>query len=302
MVKPKTLLALALVWSLGWVAAGPAFGENLKFGIFADASSLPFVVADAEGLFAAQGLKVDILLFQSAVERDAAFQAGKVDGTIGDFLAAGMAVDKGFAVKVTSVSAGRFGLVAAPGSSVKSLKDLAGQPIGVSLHTIIHYFVDTSLTGAGVAADKINYLSVPKLPIRLEMVSGGQLPAASLPEPFLTVAQTRGAQVLATSEGDPSAASVVLFSEAYLKDHRAVLKAFFAAYDAAVAKINANPNAYRDYLVTKLRFPAEIRDAYRFDVYEPAHLPSAAAVDKVMGWLYAQKLTAKLVKADQLLN
>jgi len=299
MVKIRGFWVVALLFAL---VAGASAQTTLRFGVLPDASSLPFQVAEAEGLFAAQGLKVELTLFQSAVERDAAFQAGQIDGTIGDILAAALAVDHGFGVKITSVCDGRFGLVVAPGSQARTPKDLAGQPIGVSLHTIIHYFVDTTLTQAGVPASQVRYLAVPKLPVRLEMLAGGQLAAAAMPEPLLSVAQARGGQVIATSEGNPSAASVVLFSDAYLGAHRATLQAFYAAVDQASARINAKADAYRDFLVQKVRFPAAIRDSYRFDTYTPAHLPEAAAVTRVLGWLKDQALITGPLTAPQLLD
>jgi ABC-type nitrate/sulfonate/bicarbonate transport system substrate-binding protein len=50
---------------------------------------LPLWVAEEEGLFAEYGLdSVEIVTFQAAQERDAAFVAGEIDAFMGDIIAA----------------------------------------------------------------------------------------------------------------------------------------------------------------------------------------------------------------------
>jgi len=295
---------LVLVAALAVVILPPTVSgqtpETLRLGVFPDAGSLPLLVADQEGLFAAEGLSVKVTQFQSAVERDAAFQAGALDGLVGDLIGAALLADRGFPVRVTSECDGRFGLVAAPQAGVLSLKDLGGTPIAGSLHTIIQFFADTALAGAGVPADKMTYLSVPKMALRLEMVAGGQVKAAALAEPFLTVAMSRGARLLASSEGMAGAQAVILFSAPYQKSHPAALDAFYRAYDKAAAKINAAPDAYRDFLVKTLRFPDQVRDSYRFDKYTAHRAVPRASVQATLTWMAQQHLLTGAVTPEQL--
>ncbi|TFG79979.1 MAG: ABC transporter substrate-binding protein, partial [Spirochaetales bacterium] len=128
------LFSLAPAWSAGTA------GAPLRFGILPDSDSIPFMVAQAENLFAAEGVNVEIVRFTSPVERDAAFQAGAVDGVISDVIAAALAVQGGFDVRIVSVTDGRYGLVAAPGGSKDPLA-LKGKSIGLSTNTIIQYLV-----------------------------------------------------------------------------------------------------------------------------------------------------------------
>ncbi|HHY40687.1 MAG TPA: ABC transporter substrate-binding protein, partial [Syntrophaceticus sp.] len=67
-----------------------ASSENkdvLKVGILPNEEVLPLYVAQEEGFFKKYGIDVEIVNFQSAAERDAAIQAGAVDGVEGDLLA-----------------------------------------------------------------------------------------------------------------------------------------------------------------------------------------------------------------------
>ena len=279
------LLALLSTFSLSAAETTP-----LRFGLLPDADSLPFLVADAEGLFAAQGLPVSLTIFKSPVERDAAFQAGAVDGIVGDVLGAAFAVDNGFRVAITSQTDGRYGLVAGPATGITSAAALAGQPIGTSTNTIIQYFIDTALTRGGVAPAEIKYLAVPNMPMRLEMVLNGQIKAAGLPEPLLTVARARGARLVAGSDSLTVAAGVVIFNKAYIDGHVADLARFYTAYAAAAQRINANNDAYRDFLVRKAGFPEEVRSAYQFVRYAGLRLPAPTELEAVLAWLQGRKL------------
>ncbi len=158
-------------------AASSSFSQSatLRIGIFADADSLPLIVADTEGLFAQEGVKVELVRFSSALERDSALQAGKIDGAVTDVLAVVLANQGGFPLKITSLTNGRYGVAVAPGSTITSLRGLEGKDVAVSLNTIIHYFADWSANQAGLNSSAMHLVPIPKMPVRLEMLLAGQL-------------------------------------------------------------------------------------------------------------------------------
>jgi NitT/TauT family transport system substrate-binding protein len=51
----------------------------MKVGAMPDEATLPYYVAEREGIFAAHGLNVTVVPFMSALERDSAFIAGEID-------------------------------------------------------------------------------------------------------------------------------------------------------------------------------------------------------------------------------
>lgn len=273
-------------------AAAPA--AALKVGVLPDADSLPLLVADAEGRFAKEGVAVELVPFKTAIERDAALQSGAVDGVVSDLLAAALATQGGFEVRVTSLTDGRYGVVAAPGSGLEKASQLSGVEIGISTNTIIQYAVDSLLSKAGLPSAEIRGLAVPKIPVRMELLLTGQLKAACLPEPLLTAAQVRGARLVAASDDAGLRAGVLLFSKKAVDARQAELKAFYRAYAAAAAAINADQAKYRPFLVEKAGFPEEVREAYRFVRYERPRLPAEADVRAVLSWMAAKGL----LKAD----
>lgn len=281
---------------LAAIAASPAAAAPaaLKVGVLPDADSLPLLVADAEGRFAKEGLAVELVPFKTAIERDAALQSGAVDGVVSDLLAAALATQGGFEVRVTSLTDGRYGVVTAPGSGLEKASQLSGVEVGISTNTIIQYAVDSLLSKAGLPPAEIKGLAVPKIPVRMELLLTGQLKAACLPEPLLTAAQVRGARLVAASDDAGLRAGVLLFSRKAVDSRQAELKAFYRAYASAAAAINADQAKYRPFLVEKAGFPEEVREAYRFVRYERPRLPTEADVKAVLSWMAAKGL----LKAD----
>ncbi len=297
-VLPK-LLPIALFAATTAVSAAAA---PLRFGILPDADSLPFMVASDEGIFAAQGVEVELVRFANPQERDAAFQAGRLDGAISDLLAAAFFASGGFDARVTSRTDGRYGIVASPASGIKSAAGLRGKKIGLSTNTIIQYSVDALLGAAGIPMAAYEAVSVPRIPVRLELVLSGGIDGAGLPEPLLTAAVARGAVLVATTEESHIDAGVVLFSKRIIDRRLEELRAFYRAYAAACERINGRQDAYRSYLVEKAGFPAEIRDTYRFVRYLSPALPETAQVQGALDWLTARGLLSKALGPAELLD
>lgn len=284
-------------------AAGPgSAARELRIGVFLDADSLPLLVAEARGLFAKAGANVKLVVFQNPVERDAALQAGAVDGVVSDLLAAALAIQGGFELRVTSLTDGRYGLVSAPASGITNLGQLKGVPVGVSLNTIIQYATETMLAGAGLAPSEIQVVAVPKMPVRLEMLLAGQIKAACLPEPLLSAATARGATLLSASDDRGLGAGVLLFTKQVLDSRLAEVRAFYRAYAAAATAINADNASFRPFLAERANFPAELTASYRFVAYKSPRLPSAADIGKALAWLQAKGLLKAALAPESLLD
>jgi NitT/TauT family transport system substrate-binding protein len=295
------LLSILTIASLTACSPKPAAKGPLRLGIMPDADSLPFMVAREEGLFDKAGLAVELITFTSAQERDAALQAGALDGTIADILAAAFAVAGGFDVRITSVSDGRYGIAAAPGSGAREPADLAGKAIGLSTNTIIQYSVDMMMSHAGIAMDGYEASAVPRIPIRMEMLMAGQLGGAGLPEPLLSVAAARGASIVATTDDFDIDAGIIMFSKPFMDDRLEDIQKLYTVYAEAGARINADPDSYRTFLVEKASFPEEVRFAFRFVEYRTPQLPEEAQVEAALDWLRSKDLLkAELSPADLL--
>jgi len=284
-VTAAIVILLAAALSASGCTRAPA--TAIRFGIMPDADSLPFMVADANGWFEDQGMAVELVPFANAQEREAALQAGAIDGAVSDLLAAAFAAAGGFDLRVTSVTDGRYGLAVAPGSTAAGPADLRGASIGLSTNTIINYAVDAIMEAAGLSPGSYTATAIPKIPVRMEMLLAGQVDAACLPEPLLSAAAVRGARIVATTDAAGVDAGVVVFRKAFLDERLRDVQRLYTAYDRARTAVNADPESFRAFLVEKASFPEEVRDAYRFVTYREPTLPDATQVAAALAWMKA---------------
>lgn len=285
-----------------WAQSSAQAVAPLRIGIFADADSLPFIVAANEGLFQREGTEVSLVRFSSAVERDSALQAGKIDGAVTDVLAVVLANQGGFPLKITSLTNGRYGVAVSPTSNIQSMKELEGKNVAVSLNTIIHYFADWSARQAGLSQNALALVPVPKMPVRLEMLLSDQIAAAVLPEPFLTAAKLRGAKILVSSDDSGLEAGVLAFPPSVIAKNAAAIQRLYRAYWEAAQRINAKPDQYRQVLVDSLSFPEDAARAFVFPTYVKPRLPSQASIESAEAWLLSKGLVKALPKPADLVD
>lgn len=290
---PALLCALAL-------SAGPARSAAVppvRLGTLPTEDALPLWAAEQEGIPSKAGLALQIMTFQSAQERDAAFLAGAIDGFMGDLIAAAALEGAGIPVSVATVmlgatpSEGRFGIVAAPGSGIQDLKALAGVPVGTSSGTIQEYVLDGLMRQAGVTDVKKE--EVKKVPVRFELLMSGKLKAAALPEPLLSLAERQGATLLADDTAGANLSQTVLVIAAkYARQPGGAeaVKRLLEIWDQGVDRVNADPSAWRATLVEKARLPKPIQESYRVNRYPKSQLPSRADVEAVLAWMRAKGL------------
>jgi NitT/TauT family transport system substrate-binding protein len=223
MIQLKTLRrllpALALVTGLGHAAA-----ETLKVGYLPVTGHAKFFVAKEQGLFAREGLEVELIEFQNSADGLNAIVAGKLD--IGAFgtTAPVAHIAKGAKIKIIGgIMGGDAALIATPENAAKiaSVADLRGKKIA----TVRMASGDAVLRGA--LKDKgINWKSDLQIfelknpPAVIEAVKSGQVDAGLVWGPHDLRAEDQGLKVVIHSTdlqpGHPCCRLVV--TEASLKN------------------------------------------------------------------------------------
>ena len=202
---------LSIVLSLTIVVSGCAATKapdnnqptkTVKIGVLPIEDNLPFYVAEKDGLYAKEGVRVELVSFASALERDTALQAGQIDGEVADMVAVALLKKIGTDVKIASIGLGatpkegRFAILSSPKSNIKDLAGLEGSTLGISQNSIIDYVSDQMLLDKGVVLNDVKKMSIPKMPVRLDMLLSDQINAACLPDPLASLAQAKGAHVI----------------------------------------------------------------------------------------------------------
>ena len=295
MRKEIVLVALIILLSGCISQESDKEGEEatIKVGVMPDEASLPYHVADKEGLFAAHGLHVEVVPFQSAMERDTALRAGEIDAGENDPVGVLLLRDTGYDVKIVSLELHdtadkmRFAIIASPQSNISTVEDLEGKTIAISDNTIIEYVTDTVL--GDVQPDKVD---VKKLPLRVSMLLSGQIDAATLSEPLASYVVHQGAQLVISDAmlGRNISQTVIVFSGEFISAHPDCVDTFLAAYSEAVDRINANPENYRALLVEKTRIPEEIAGSYTIATYLHPQPYPAEKFEEVLQWMQSNNL------------
>jgi NitT/TauT family transport system substrate-binding protein len=284
---------------------------SVRIGTLPTEDSLPLWVAQQKGYFAIEGIpKVEIVEFQSAQERDAAFASGAIDAYMGDTVAAANLYTAGKPNTIETVmlgadqSQGRFGVAAAPGSNITSLQQLAGVPVGTSSATIQEYVLDGLMSEAGVATSAIKVEEVKKVPVRFQLLMSGKIKAAALPEPFLSLAKQGGASVVAddTKAKANLSQTILGFSNAYLEKPGGKVAAagVLRAWDKGAEDINKSADEARTLLVEKAKLPKSLESVYVVNTYPAHQLPAKADVDAVLAWMKAKGYLKGEVTYEQL--
>ncbi|NNF99684.1 MAG: ABC transporter substrate-binding protein [Desulfobacteraceae bacterium] len=284
----STFMLLAIPRS--WAA------DSLKFGILPVVDTLPLIAGIEEGHFEDQGIMLELIPFQSALERDAALQAGKLDGYFGDILNTVLLIHAGSDIKIlttafhTHPEHRMFGIAASPKSGIDNIDQLKGKQVAISRATIIEYLLDQMLLKNGKPLDAVEKLEIKKMPLRLQMLLSDGVTAALLPEPLLSLAEMKGAKVLLDDRTLDTAETVLAISNRHLSADTTLAVRFTSAYRNAVASINRNPESYKTMLVERTRFPMPAKDKYRIPVFPPVEVPVAGDIANAQHWLKTNKM------------
>ena len=302
---------LSLIFAAGCSAPTKKDSSNLKLkiGALPIEDILPILVAERQGYFEEEGVEVELIPFQSAIESQSAIQAGQLDGMITDTIVAILLNNSGLDVKITSLTLGstpkegRFAIVAAPGSDINSPADLKGKTIGISNNSIIEYVTDGLLQEVGIDPSEVTKTSVPKIPVRVEMLLNNQIDAINVPDPLVSFAEFKGSKIILedTVTQNLSQAVVIMTPEA-LKEKNEALRLFYSAYAKAVKDINSNPADFKDLLVDNVNIPEPIAESYTIQKYPEPQLPKQEEIENVIEWLDKKQLLKKPASYEDVID
>jgi NitT/TauT family transport system substrate-binding protein len=278
----------------------PKGPETLKIALIPVLDGLPIYVANQEGLFKAHGVNVEIIPVASAPERDQLISSGQADGMINEALST-MFYNKD-QVRVQIVRYARaassdsavFRILASAKSGITSVDGLKGVEVGSSQGTVIEYLISRLLAAEGFKPAEIKTISVPKIADRMTLLGSGELKAAMLPDPMSSLAVQNGAKVILEDSRHPEYSfSTIAFRKPVLDEHPEAVRAFLAAIEEAVVKINANPTGWNSLLSDQKLVPAPLMGTFQVPKFVMSGVPTQAQWDDTLAWAKEQGLLSK---------
>lgn len=301
-VVPSIAIVAVVLVCISFFSIPAAAGEkeSLRIALLPILDTLPFHVAEEQGMFEEAGITVEAVPVSSAVERDQLMQSGHIDGMLNEMAGAANFNRDRILVKIVMnarLAAPRsplFRILAAPDSGIQSIDDLQGASIGISRNTIIEYVTDRLLEKAGVDPDFVKKQSIPVIPERFQLLMSGQVDSAVIPDPLAASALSSGA-VLIVDDGDFPfySTSVISFHVDTLAMKPDTVGKFVSIWYRAAEMINQDPEAFRSVMLKKIRVPKNIQQTFRIPPYPVEQVPRREQWQDVMAWMVGKQLLEK---------
>lgn len=235
------LLALSVAPAIAQ-EAGPDEAD-LRIGILPVMNIYPFY-ANPLGYFEEAGVSVQMVPVFSAQELREGIAAGDLDGFQADLITTLVLLEAGYDVRLVRhvglLSPPLFGILAYESSGIMSAEDLAGARIGISEKTVVQYVTDFMLMNAGVNPADVEYVNIPKIKDRNDMLAAGDVDAATLPQPYYALSSQAGANVLIDDAVLDYVPEAINFRAEILAEKGEQVRAMLGAYERALEDINAH--------------------------------------------------------------
>lgn len=299
------LLCTAAAAALGGCGgkSKPQADTAVHIGVMYSSDIVPLTIITDQGLDKKHNFQLDMEVFSSAKDRDAAFQAGKLDGVFTDIIGLAMYQNAGLDVKATGSTDGDYVLLAGKDTGITSLDEAAGKSVAISENTLIEYSLDYILKNAGFDNTYLDKQVVPRIPDRLEMLRNGKIDLVLLPEPLSYLAIKDGAAVLGSANTDGLYPAVSAFTKTAIDEKSETLKALYQAYDEAVDYLNNTPlEEYEAAIIKDAGYPEELAGNTRLPVYRKNELPKAEVLKEAIGWAAEKGLCSPDLKPEDMIS
>ena len=276
--------------------------KKLSFGAMSSIDIVPIVIAKEKGYFEEEGLELDFQLFTAAKDRDAALQAGELDGVIADEIAISIYQNSGIDMKITGATNGAWTLVVGKDSGIENLEDLKGKKMAISENTMIDYLSDYIAEENGVNSSEIEKIAIPAMPARLEALRNKQVDAAILPAPFNDTAVADGGKGLADIDNADIMISAIGFLQDQIDNNEEAIKAFFTGYNKAVEYMkNTDIKEYEDIVIKTVGYSEDTKGNLILPELNTNYLPDAEKVQAVFDWSKNNGIIDEDLKAEDVI-
>jgi len=271
-LKARRATALALAAALALVAgcgsgddaAGDSTSATVRLGFSAWPGWFPWQIAEEQGLFARNGVTVELKYFDSYTDSLNALATGNLDAnsqTLNDTLSSVSGGAKQTVVLVNDNSTGNDQIIAKPG--INSVADLKGRKVAAEEGTVDHYLLLLALREAGLTERDVEFTPLLTDAAAAAFVAG-QVDAVGVFAPFTTTAlELPGSKAIATSADFPGAIpDHLVFGSEFVAEHSDQVQAVVKTWFDTLAWIKDNPDKAIEIMAKRAGVSAEEYKAY----------------------------------------
>ncbi len=282
--------------------------ELITVGVLPTEDAAPIIIANSEGLFAQEGLNVNVTLFTSAKDRDIALQSGKIQIAESDPITSIIQFSQGLHIKIISKLWGGYAnqsvfyILSPPNSTARTLDDV--KTIGISQTTIIEYVTYKLIQLAGKDPNSYTFINIPNIAIRYSTLMNGKIDAATLPDPLASLAILKGAHILASTNmyNKSFTMSVLIANSDWLNNHKEVMVKFLRAVNRAIQLISSNPDKYNSLIATFIKVPDELKPYYKIGYWTKLEVYPKDNFQDVLNWLLLKNYIVRTVNYNDVVD
>ncbi len=308
----KRLIAILLMIPI--LMVGNAFSEEkIKIGYRTIVMSLPTFVAAEKGLFEQEGLKAELIPFESGTVSIGALMAGRIDANCSSAITEYWFAEQGapgqFKIFLTygtpSLKNPSFVAIVKKDSPLKELKDLKGKRVGTnpgaSSQELAKAILRTQIDPEGVTLEEL-----PPA-VLISALAAGRIDAFFAPEPFGMIAIAQGIgrhlvedplDVLGLEKG--FAGNGFGFSTQFLRKSPLIAKKIKSVYYKAVDLIDKDRNAVRPLLIKYLSLSEWIAMNIRLQSWMKIETLDKEATQRYFDILYKEGAYKKRIDTTKL--
>ncbi|WP_073590480.1 ABC transporter substrate-binding protein [Anaerocolumna xylanovorans] len=299
--KPSKEAASENVTNAPETTAAPSAKTVLRIGMMSSYDVIPYVMINELGLADKYNLDLQLEVFTSAKDRDAAFLAGELDGVLTDYIGVCIYQNADFDVKITGITDGDYVLVAGKSSGITSMNDIKGKSIAISQNTLIDYTLDQILAKNSMESDSVVKEIVPRIPDRVELLRNNKIDLGLLPEPFASIVLNDGAVYLGSANDIGLYPAVSAFTKKVLDEKSEAVRDLYLAYNEAVAYINKTDiSSYEDIVIKTVGYPEEMKGQITIEPFRESKLPPREDVESAIAWASKKELCSSDLTYEQM--
>lgn len=263
----------------------------IRIGMMSSSDVIPYVLMNEKGFLDSYNIDLQLEVFTSAKDRDAAFTAGELDGVLTDYIGICMYQNAGFDVRITGITDGDYILVAGKNTGITDISQIVGKSIAISENTLIDYTLDNILANNNLASDDVIKEIIPRIPDRLELLRNDKIDLGLLPEPFVTLALNDGGIYLGSANEFGLYPAISAFSKTALDEKADAIHNLYKAYNEAVKYMNETDlEEYEETVIKAVGYPEEMIGKIEIKDFRISTLPLKGEVEAAVDWASSKGL------------
>jgi NitT/TauT family transport system substrate-binding protein len=308
-MKNKAVLVIVLILSIIFTGCSkkdevvPSSQDmpSIRIGMMSSSDVIPYVLINEKKLSDKYNFKLELQVFNSAKDRDAAFQAGELDGVLTDYVGVCMYQNADFDVKITGITDGDYILLAGKNSGITDISQIKGKSIAISEKTLIEYTLDSILEKNDRKDTDVIKEVVPRIPDRLELLRNDKIDLGLMPEPFATLALSDGAVQLGTANEYGLYPAVSAFSKIALDSKNEAIRNLYKAYNEAVDYMNQTDiSEYEELVIKAVGYPEEMLGKISVKQFRKSVLPPVEDIEAAVLWASNKGLCKSMLTYEQM--